>query len=220
MKYKILIVEDSKVDQEIYKKLLDKQKFSLTILDKVIDVVKTVEENQPDIVLMDVIMPDGDGIDVCLELKSNKLTSEIPVIVVTSSDYADTLGRAYKSGIVDYIRKPFNNMELLIRIENVLRMREQQKELIRLHQDNTVSEMGRAIAHNFNQPLAAILGVVQLLQMYKKNTEELKNPELNELFGMIIEASEQLSGLVDKVEGLAKYKTKKYCNTINIIDFD
>jgi two-component system sensor histidine kinase/response regulator len=218
-KYKILVIEDAKIEQEAYRQILGEDKFEIRITGEARSVAGIAKEFSPDVILMDIVLPDGNGIDVCEKLKSDPHTAEMPVIMVTALNEIASLKNAYRAGAVDYIRKPFNEIELLIRIENVLKLEEHKRELLRLYQDNTVSEMGRAIAHNFNQPLTTIIGSAEMLGLMGKNGD-FNSPELRELLDMILDASKKLSKLVTKVEKLTTYKVKDYLKDIKFIDLD
>jgi DNA-binding response OmpR family regulator len=216
--YKVLIVEDAAFYVTIYKKILNPAHFELMTINRGAVFIKEALAFIPDIILMDVHLPDTNGVELCGELKANADLRSIPVIMVTSEEDVEVLKNAYKAGAVDYIKKPFNAIEMLIRMENVLKLSSQTQELVRIKQDTTVSEMGRAIAHNFNQPLTTLLGSAEMLRMIKDERE--LDDDIVELMDMMVESAEKISRLVQKVEKLKEYRVKDYLHDIKIIDFD
>ena len=91
--------------------------------------LKIVEKQQPDLILLDIMMPDMDGFEVCLRLKQDPKTRDIPVIFLTGLDQptAETVG--FEMGAVDYIHKPFNPEILKVRVEAHLASQQQKADL-------------------------------------------------------------------------------------------
>ena len=82
-------------------------------------------ENQTkpiDLILLDLMMPEMDGIEVCNILKSNPMYQDIPIIFITADDSKESFVTAFKTGAIDYIKKPFQKTELLLRVENQLKL--------------------------------------------------------------------------------------------------
>jgi signal transduction histidine kinase len=116
----------------------------------------------PDIILLDVMMPEMDGYEVCRRLKADERTEDIPVIFVTSLADAEDEARGLDLGAIDYITKPFNPAIVLARIKNHLALRE----AIRMKQD-----VERIMIHDLKSPLTTIISLPQLLLM-DANLEE------------------------------------------------
>ncbi|OHD56954.1 MAG: hypothetical protein A2Y33_08310 [Spirochaetes bacterium GWF1_51_8] len=217
-KFKVLAVEDAVFYTMIYKKILNPGQFELKTLAKGEGFLPLVREFIPDLILMDVNLPDASGLDLCKMVHSEPGLSEIPVIMVTSEEDIEVLKTAYRAGAADFIKKPFNAIELLIRIENVLKLSKRSMELVRIKQDTTVSEMGRAIAHNFNQPLTALMGSAEMIVMMKE--KKSLDQDVVDLMDSIIEAAQSISELVDKVENLKEYRVQDYIQDVKIIDIE
>lgn len=215
---KVFIVEDSQVYQEAYRRMLRAEKFSLEFCTTGYCFLDKVKNFQPDIILMDVHLPDANGIDLTRALKEEKETCNIPVVVITANDDDEIQRKAYQAGAQEFVSKPVNEMQLLVRLENVLLLKTRQEELQKLIQDHTVSEMGASIAHHFNQPLTTLLGAVQMLQL--KRSRFSQDQELLELIDMIFQAGEDLADMVKKVEKLKNYQARHYLKDINIVDLE
>ncbi len=101
----------------------------------------------PDIILLDIIMPGMDGYQVCMELKDNKVTSDVPVVFLTSKDETKDIVKAFEYGAVDYLIKPFRKEEMLIRVNNHVEYklaRDYQRKLIE-GKNQLIAELEKAL---------------------------------------------------------------------------
>jgi DNA-binding response OmpR family regulator len=92
--------------------------------------LRIAEKTLPDLILLDVILPGRDGFSVCLALKGKDATRAIPVLFVTAKDEAESLIRGFRCGAVDYISKPFQSEEVLVRVETHLQLARLTREAI------------------------------------------------------------------------------------------
>lgn len=92
--------------------------------------LKAVQEEKPDLILLDIMMPGMDGFEVCAKLKSNDLTKDIPIIFISALGETENKIKAFETGGVDYISKPFNAAEVLARIETHLAIRNMELQLL------------------------------------------------------------------------------------------
>ena len=125
---RILLVDDTPENLDVLSGLLKSYKKSVAI--NGIEALKIAQSiNKPDLILLDIMMPEMDGYETCKKLKENKLTKNIPVIFMTAlSETIDKL-KGFELGAVDYVTKPFEPEELLKRIETHLEISRLQKEL-------------------------------------------------------------------------------------------
>lgn len=151
--------------------------------------IEIAKQSQPDLILLDILMPVLDGIATCKRLKENPSTATIPVIFITAKDSAEDEAVGFEVGAVDYIVKPFNPIVVRARVKNHLKLQqltnylldeverqvkqktEAQKKLadqeILLHQQSKLAAMGEmigAIAHQWRQPLNALNMNIQNLE--------------------------------------------------------
>jgi len=129
----ILIVDDNSVSIRMLVHVLKKKDYELAISKNGSQALTMLEDIQPDLILLDIMMPDLDGFKVCRTLKDNPRTKEIPIIFLTAKEETEDLVQAFELGAVDYVTKPFNGLELLARVQTHLDLkfaRDTQKELL------------------------------------------------------------------------------------------
>ncbi len=117
----ILVVDDSKVALMTETMILRREgKFDIVEAKNGQEAVDTATQQQPDLILMDVNMPVMDGFEACRELRGRGETKSIPIILVTTRGEAENIEAGYESGCSDYVTKPINSTELLVKIDNLL----------------------------------------------------------------------------------------------------
>lgn len=122
-KSKILVIDDSPINIKIVAQVLHAENYQVyTALNGTIG-IKIAETKFPDLILLDIMMPEIDGFEVCAALKKNNLTRDIPVIFLTASNQVEDLSQGFEIGAVDYLLKPFKPSELLIRVKNHIKLK-------------------------------------------------------------------------------------------------
>jgi sigma-B regulation protein RsbU (phosphoserine phosphatase) len=119
----ILVVDDIPKNLQVVGKLLDKAGYSLSFASDYKKALEILDSAIPDLILLDVMMPEMDGFELCELIKRNAATKDIPVIFLTARISTDDIVRGFQAGAVDYIMKPFNVKELLIRIKTHLELK-------------------------------------------------------------------------------------------------
>lgn len=127
-KAKILIVDDTPVNIEILNEALESE-FDTYFAVTGTDALQKAQSIRPDLILLDVMMPEMDGFTVCSELKSRDLLKEIPVIFITALNKPEDESKGLKLGAVDYVTKPFNPDLVLLRVRNHLELKSQRDAL-------------------------------------------------------------------------------------------
>jgi len=119
-KKKILLVDDSKTVLMMEQMILNKAAYELVIANDGRQAIAKANAERPDLILMDVMMPEMGGFEACAALRSVEATRGIPIIMVTTRGEAESIEKGYASGCSDYITKPINGMELLSKLKNYL----------------------------------------------------------------------------------------------------
>ncbi len=125
----ILIVDDKPENLRLLSKILKEKGYKVRSLRKGQMVFSSVLNSPPDIILLDIMMPEMDGYEVCQQLKADEQTRDIPIIFISALDEATDKVRGFNLGGADYIVKPFQEQEVLARVKNHLAMRNIQKRL-------------------------------------------------------------------------------------------
>lgn len=120
MARKILLVDDSATVLMMERMILAADRFEIVTAVNGEEAQERARREQPDLILMDVVMPKVNGIQACHALKSDPATAHIPIILVTTRGEAAALEAGYSSGCNDYVTKPVNSAELLTKIRNIL----------------------------------------------------------------------------------------------------
>ena len=118
--YQILIVDDVVENLKLLSEILSKKGYRVRVSPNGKLALRSVQIKLPDLILLDVRMPEMDGYEVCRNIKANKKTESIPIIFISANDDIESKIKAFDEGGIDYITKPFNPEELSLRIDNLL----------------------------------------------------------------------------------------------------
>jgi CheY-like chemotaxis protein len=120
MARKILLVDDSATVLMMERMILASERFQIVTAANGEEAQQRARTEQPDLILMDIVMPRCNGIEACQAIKRDPTTAHIPIILVTTRGEAASLEAGYESGCNDYVTKPVNSAELLSKIRNIL----------------------------------------------------------------------------------------------------
>lgn len=131
-KSKILIADDNAANVELLEVFLSELDCEIAVAVDGLDTLQKVATFQPDLILLDIMMPKLSGFEVCRRIKENPQTRNIMVLMVTALNELGDIERAVAAGCDDFLSKPVNKLELLKRVENMLKLRHVTDELERL----------------------------------------------------------------------------------------
>ena len=131
-KYRVLIADDEPVNRELLEAFLIEKDYELEFAVDGLDTLAKTKSFAPDLILLDVMMPKMSGFEVCEQIKSDPATSGIMVLMVTALSELGDVERAVNVGCDDYLSKPIHKLELIKRVENMLKLRAVTDELERL----------------------------------------------------------------------------------------
>jgi two-component system, sensor histidine kinase and response regulator len=194
----ILIVDDILKNLQVLGNTLIEEGYEISMASNGKTALKMLEKMKPDLILLDVMMPELSGFEVCEQIKSNAVYSDVPVIFLTAKTETEDIVNGFKIGGVDYITKPFKKEELLIRIKTHLDLKfskekilEQNDILIALNKEKNTF-LGIA-AHDLKNPLSAIMGLSSTME---NDITGLPTGELYEFSKLIRLSAEQMFQII------------------------
>jgi len=151
----VLVVDDQPRNLGLVKAALTRDGFEVVTAENAQDALRWLAERTPDLILLDVMMPDMDGFQLCERIKESPATHDIPVIFLSGDDNHGSIRTGFKSGGVDYVTKPFNKEELLARVRTHVELRRaHQRHAEQLIERN---RMLKLIANEWHQPLQRLV---------------------------------------------------------------
>ena len=200
---KIMVVDDHPANLKLLEEMLGQQGYSVRSFPRGRMALAAASQNPPDLILLDINMPEMDGYEVCETLKADASLSRIPVIFLSALDETEDKVRAFRAGGVDYVTKPFQFDEVQARVETHLRLVHLQQALTHQNEyleeavaartqeladangrlrilDQAKSDFLNLISHEFRTPLNGLLGVGDLLLDEFCTSPE--NEDLREMF--------------------------------------
>ena len=123
----ILIIEDDDLVSRTVERSLSSEEFKISLADNGLDGLKFARKRQPDLVILDVIMPEMDGYEVCRKIRADQTLSDVPILFLTAKIKDDDKVNGFLAGADDYLTKPFNIDELLLRVHAILRRTNRQE---------------------------------------------------------------------------------------------
>ena len=170
-KPKILVVDDQPINIKLLQRKLERQDMDVLVAFNGRECLNIVEKELPDLILLDIMMPEMDGIETCQHLKANPATETIPIIFITAKASKEGKLEGLDAGAVDYITKPIDLDETLARVRTQLRLQEMfhenlelQKRLGDVRKAAAVGAITQGIAHNLNNLLGVVVGYLDLIK--------------------------------------------------------
>ena len=220
-KYTILIVDDVISNVLLLKVLLGKEKYNILTASGGREAIEITVNQQPDLILLDVMMPEMTGFEVAAHLKNNSKTANIPIIFLTALNSTEDVVKGFQAGANDFITKPFNKEELLVRVNHQISLVAAKRLIHEKTEELRRTIVGRdklysVIAHDLRSPLASIKMVLNMLVLTL--SKESLGSEMYQMLEMANHSTEDVFSLLDN---LLKW-TKSQVGKLNVVymDFD
>ena len=203
----VLIVDDEPINLRALMEILSKE---YTVYAEIngANCIKSAQDIQPDLILLDVVMPSMGGFDVIKCLKQNVKTKHIPIIFVTGKNSPEDEAYGFTLGAVDYINKPYNELVVTMRvrhqIEIINRTRENQRITAIEEASLAKSRFLARVSHEIRTPITAVLGISEL-QLRNNQLE----PQTEEAFVRIYDSSKNLLNIVNDILDFSKIESGK-----------
>jgi two-component system sensor histidine kinase/response regulator len=169
----VLVVDDDPASLDLLSEMLLERGYQVRVATGGEQALAFAKADPPEIVVLDVSLPDLSGYDVCASLKAEPITRDVPVIFVSAHDEVIDKLRAFRSGAVDYIIKPFHAGEVMARLESQLKISRLQREIVesnvRLQEiDRLKAGMTAMLVHDLRQPLTVVRIMIDMYARYGK----------------------------------------------------
>ncbi len=200
----ILIVDDVELNIVLLQQILSGEGYRIRIAQNGVEALNSLREHPSDLVLLDINMPQMNGIEACMHIKRDPDLNAIPVIFLSAYNDTEHISQAFEVGGCDYITKPFRGKEVLCRIANQIAVLDARRQSERFSALNGLIAMTSGIAHELNTPLGiSVTACSEVLDSSKRIQEKLNNQTLtkatmNELVNHLLEAANLISSNLDR----------------------
>ena len=183
----ILVVDDEPINRQVLRNQLEMVGYRVEVAIDGLQGLKLLEKLNPQVILLDVMMPRLSGYQTCYRIRQKYSASELPIILLTAKDQPEDTVRGFQHGANDYLTKPFSREELLIRVRFHLKLSKATSEVYRMMDDlrgmqnqliqsvklAAVGEMTSGIAHELKTPLAGISTILSGVELAKQLHQEI-----------------------------------------------
>jgi two-component system sensor histidine kinase/response regulator len=191
----ILIVDDVPKNIQLLGSILKEEAYELEFATSGKEALEWLDSKRFDLVLLDIMMPEMDGFEVCRKIKENPVTRDVSVIFLTAKADFQSIIRGFETGAVDYITKPYNRKELLVRVKTHLTMEQQRKQL----ELSTAFEkkIFSVIGHDLRSPMGNIRTYIDAFLLVNNDLDENVNTLLKDLYLLSDNAFNLLENLLN-----------------------
>ncbi len=216
---KILIIDDLPENVFMLQDRLEHEGYQvITAYDGQTGIEKAKNE-LPDLILLDVMMPGITGIEVCKTLVKDRNTKNIPIILVTAKVGADDTREGLEAGAFDYIKKPFNKVELLARVNSALKLSDAQKLLIKAEKQSIFTATVVTANHKIKQPLTLMnLSATAIKRELAK--DEISREALIKRLNYIELAIKEINDVLNNMNAIKEPTMADYTKNIKMIDVE
>ncbi len=206
--YKILIVDDNVFNVQLLVIMLGKSMYRLTTANSGNEALLKVEQENPDLILLDIMMPDISGYDVAEKLKSNDKYKDIPILFLSALNSIEDIVKGFKIGADDYVTKPFNKDELITRISHHISLIGAKRKLIKQNEElkhliNERDKFYSLIAHDLRSPM----GILKMSLNILTGIQEAEiGKEMFEIINMANQTAEEMFEMLDNLLKWAKWQ--------------
>ena len=206
--YTVLVVDDVPTNVMLVQAILKKEGYTLLTTDSGAKALRIAQERHPNLILLDIMMPEMDGYEVLQHLKSNPETNNIPVIIMSALSDMQSIVKGYQLGATEYVTKPFQQEELVKRVAHRYELFSIKR--IKQELENTIESrdtLYSVIAHDLRSPLGSLKMMNNaILMMVDKNQV---SDEVYEMLQMMNKTSEEIFQLLDNLLKWAKNRLNK-----------
>ena len=217
--HKILIIDDLRENVFMLQNKLEKENYKIISAYDGDTGIKKAKKELPDLILLDIMMPRKNGLQVCKELLEEEITKDIPIIMVTAKVAADDIRIGLEAGAFDYIKKPFNNIELLARVRTALKYAEARKVALDLEKKNMFAATVVTANHKIRQPLT-LLNLTSAAIKRELEKDEISKEVVLKKINFLEIAVKEINDVLKLLQNIKDPVFSEYTNDIQMIDVD
>lgn len=208
----ILIVDDVSKNLQVLAGFLQEDNYRLALATNGQDALRLVLSQKPDLVVLDIMMPDMDGYEVCRRIKQDPLIEKVPVIFLTARTETEDIVKGFELGAVDYVKKPVNKYELLARVRTHLSLSKTMIELSIAKDDleknnNQKDRFISILAHDLKNPIHAQMGLSKLMLGH---IDKMSPDDIRENVSHLHHSAESISRLLEDLLTWARAQMGKF----------
>jgi two-component system cell cycle response regulator len=216
---RILVIDDLPENVYILQDRLEHEGYEVITAYDGSSGIEKARKEIPDLILLDVMMPDINGIEVCKTLVNDEQTSNIPIILVTAKTEAEDTKDGLDAGAFDYIKKPFNKVELLARVKSALKLSGAYKLLLEVEKRNTFFATVVTANHKIKQPLTLLsLSSAAIKRELKK--DKISKETMLSKTKYIDVAIKEINDVLDQLNAIKEPILSDYTKNIKMIKID
>ncbi|MDT3695192.1 MAG: response regulator [Ignavibacterium sp.] len=216
---KILVIDDLPENVFMLQDRLEHEGFEvLTAYDGYTGIDKA-KNDQPDLILLDIMMPDITGLEVCKILVNDPVTKDIPIILVTAKSGAEDTREGLEAGAFDYIKKPFNRVELLARVQSALKLSEAHKLLLASEKRGTYIATVVTANHKIKQPLT-LLSLSSAAIKRELNKDDISKEGILKRVKYIDLAVKEITDVLNQLNAIKDPILSNYTPNIKMVKVD
>ncbi len=217
--YKILVVDDVLPNVMLLKVMLSNEGYNIVTASNGTQALEQTQKEKPDLILLDVMMPDITGYEVAQRLRGNPETADIPIMFLTALNQSEDIVMGFKMGGNDFISKPFNKEVLMVRVKYQLSLTAAKRVILQQNEELARTIQGRdklysVIAHDLRSPMSSVKMVLNML------TEAISAQTIGEdMYNMLSMVNTQTEEVFALLDNLLKW-TKSQVGRLNVVTQD
>lgn len=216
---KILVIDDLPENIFILQDRLTQEGYEVITAHGGTEGLEKAYSNLPNLILLDVMMPDMNGFDVCNTLVNDDRTKHIPIILVTARAAAEDIKAGLESGAFDYIKKPFNRVELMARVQSALKLSEANQQLLEIEKQTTFIATIVTANHKIKQPLT-LLSLSSAAIKKELEKDEVSKEAILKRVKYIDAAVKDIELVLGKLNSITRPELSEYAKDVKMIRVD
>lgn len=216
---KILVIDDLPENVFILQDRLENEGYEVITAYDGSTGIEKAHTNMPDLILLDVMMPDITGFEVCKILVNDQKTKHIPIILVTAKAGAEDTKEGLEAGAFDYIKKPFNRVELIARVKSALKLSEANRLLLDIEKRTTYIATVVTANHKIKQPLT-LLSLSSAAIKRELNKNEISRESILNRVKYIDTAIKEINDVLNKLNSITDPVLLDYTKNIKMVNVE